>query len=134
MAGRWDKVKLALGLSDKPKAAKTTQDVLGKMAKTNMDATNSWMDKWYNKKKLPQERTRLYRTYDEIDDLVPEIGGFLDIVSSESTQLNEERGHRLLHWHVKRPERAGNIAAHGGPWASTEKRILSCLTASERVS
>lgn len=60
---------------------------------TMLGAMDKFMEGWRKKKRLPQDRAELYRLYDEIEDMVEEIGAFLDAIASEATQLNTERGH-----------------------------------------
>lgn len=89
------RLRAALGIEKKVQPKRLTQDELRKIAGTQLDAHQRIMDNWYKKKKLPQHRIALYRTYDDLDEIVPEIGGFLDTLSAEATQLNEQRGHKV---------------------------------------
>jgi len=95
MSRTTDSLRKALGLDSKPKPKRMTPEEIRSIAATQTDMLQNYLDRWYKKKKLPNHRVALYKIYDDLDELVPEIGGFLDTMSAEATQLNEERGHKV---------------------------------------
>ena len=91
------RISRALGLDIQPglksKAAKE-RDQRGSTP-NDTDFLRQFMDSWTKKKNIPYDRLSLYRTYDDLDILSPEIGSYLDTAASEATQLNEERNHKV---------------------------------------
>ena len=79
----------ALGIGRKKKPKRSEKPTGGSYGMQTFE--QDVMQKWQKHKDIPRNRVRLYQEYDLMEDISPEIGTFLDLVSAEATQPNHAR-------------------------------------------